>query len=158
MKVSAKDKKTGKENNITIKANSGLSESEIENMIRDAEANADADKKQRELVESRNTAEHQLWGVEKTLKEHGDKLTEEQKSAVEEGLQTVREAIAGDDSEKIQSTLQETFPKFMPLMELSQQAGAAAEAEFNSGSDSPGAPNNSDQVVDAEFTEVKENK
>ena len=158
LKVSAKDKKTGKENNITIKANSGLSESEIENMIRDAEANADADKKQRELVESRNTAEHQLWGVEKTLKEHGDKLTEEQKSAVEEGLQTVREAIAGDDSEKIQSTLQETFPKFMPLMELSQQAGAAAEAEFNSGSDSPGAPNNSDQVVDAEFTEVKENK
>ena len=158
LKVSAKDKKTGKENNITIKANSGLSESEIENMIRDAEANADADKKQRELVESRNTAEHQIWGVEKTLKEHGDKLTEEQKSAVEEGLRTVREAIAGDDSEKIQSSLQETFPKFMPLMELSQQAGAAAEAEFNSGSESPGAPNNSDQVVEAEFTEVKENK
>ena len=109
LKVSAKDKATGKENNITIKANSGLTESEIEQMVKDAELNADADKKQRELIESRNTAEHQVWGVEKNLKEHGDGLTEEQKEAVESHLKLIKEAINGDDVDAIQKAIEESI-------------------------------------------------
>jgi molecular chaperone DnaK len=158
LKVSAKDKKTGKSNNITIKANSGLSEAEIQQMIHDAEANADADKKMRELVETRNTAEHQIWGVEKNLKEHGDKLTEEQKTSIEEALVTVREALKGDDSDRIQEVLQETMPKFMPLMEVSHSAAAEKEAEFNTGDTQPPPQSKDDNVVDAEFTEVKDSK
>ena len=129
LKVSAKDKQTGKENNITIKANSGLSEAEIDKMVREAEENAESDKKQRTLIESRNTAEHQIWGVEKTLKEHGDKLTDEQKEAVEEQLKKVRDAMAGDDVDAIQTALEESIPKFMPLMEYAQKAEAEKQAQ-----------------------------
>jgi molecular chaperone DnaK len=152
LKVSAKDKKTGKENNITIKANSGLSEDEIEQMIRDAEANADADKKARVLVETRNAAEHQVWGVEKNLKDHGDRLTDEQKTAITEAIAAVREVLTADDADKINEVLQETMPKFMPLMEAAQKA----EAEKSSASTEE--PPKSDNVVDAEFTEVKDSK
>ena len=153
LKVSAKDKQTGKENNITIKANSGLTDAEIEAMVRDAEANAEADKKTRELVESRNTAEHQLWGVEKNLKEHGDKLTDEQKEAIDAELVKVREAIKGDDVDAIQKALEESFPKFMPLMEASQKA---AEPQPQPAATPEG--DKPDNVVDAQFTEVKEDK
>jgi molecular chaperone DnaK len=152
LKVSAKDKKTGKENNITIKANSGLSEDEIEQMIRDAEANAEADKKARVLVETRNAAEHQVWGVEKNLKEHGDRLTDEQKTAITEAIATVKEVLTADDADKINEVLQETMPKFMPLMEAAQKA----EAEKSSASSEE--PPKNDNVVDAEFTEVKDSK
>jgi molecular chaperone DnaK len=152
LKVSAKDKKTGKENNITIKANSGLSEDEIEQMIRDAEANAEADKKARVLVETRNAAEHQVWGVEKNLKDHGDRLTDEQKTAITEAIATVKEVLTADDADKINEVLQETMPKFMPLMEAAQKA----EAEKSSASSEE--PPKNDNVVDAEFTEVKDNK
>jgi molecular chaperone DnaK len=152
LKVSAKDKKTGKENNITIKANSGLSEDEIEQMIRDAEANADADKKARVLVETRNAAEHQVWGVEKNLKDHGDRLTDEQKTAITEAIAAVKEVLTADDADKINEVLQETMPKFMPLMEAAQKA----EAEKSSASTEE--PPKSDNVVDAEFTEVKDSK
>jgi molecular chaperone DnaK len=158
LKVSARDKNTGKENNITIKANSGLNDDEIQQMIRDAEINAEADKKQRELVEARNAAEHQIWGVEKNLKEHGSELTEEQREAIDEGLKNVREAIAGDDVDNINNVLQETFPKFMPLMELSQKAAAAKDAEFNAGESQQAPPTKDDNVVDADFTEVKDSK
>ena len=158
LKVSAKDKNTGKENNITIKANSGLSESEIEKMIAEAEANADADKKQKELIEARNAAEHQLWGVEKNLKEHGDKLTDEQKADAEEALKSVRDTLATEqDPEKIQKVLMDTMPKFLPVLEVAQKAGADAAAEFKADNTaSPGS--GTETAVDAEFTEVKENK
>ena len=155
--VSAKDKVTGKSNNITIKANSGLSEAEIEKMVREAEENAEADKKQRELVESRNTAEHQIWGVEKNLKEHGDKLTDEQREAVNEQLTKVREAMAGDDVEAIQKSIEEAFPKFMPLMELSQKAEAEKQATVEPAAEqSKSSDTKDDNVVDAEFTEKKD--
>ena len=158
LKVSAKDKNTGKENNITIKANSGLSESEIEKMIAEAEANAETDKKQKELIEARNAAEHQLWGVEKNLKEHGDKLTDEQKTDVEEALKSVRDTLATEeDPEKIQKVLMDTMPKFLPVLEVAQKAGADAAAEFKADNTaSPGS--GAETAVDAEFTEVKENK
>jgi molecular chaperone DnaK len=157
LKVSAKDKKTGKENNITIKANSGLSEDEIQKMVADAEANAEADKKQRELVESRNTAEHQLWGVEKNLKDHGDKLVEEQKEAINEELKKIREAIAGDSVEAIQEALQAAVPKFMPLMEASQKAEAEKQAQTTAAPPPEGDATSKDEnVVDADFTEKKD--
>jgi molecular chaperone DnaK len=155
--VALKDKKTGKENNITIKANSGLSEDEIQKMVADAEANAEADKKQRELVESRNTAEHQLWGVEKNLKDHGDKLVEEQKEAINEELKKIREAIAGDSVEAIQEALQAAVPKFMPLMEASQKAEAEKQAQTTAAPPPEGDATSKDEnVVDADFTEKKD--
>jgi molecular chaperone DnaK len=156
LKVSARDKNTGKENNITIKANSGLSEAEIEKMVREAEENADADKKQRELVESRNTAEHQIWGVEKNLKEHGDKLTDEQKESVDEHLKKVREAMAGDDVDAIQKSIEEAFPKFLPLMELAQKAEADKQTQTTAAPPEGGAGTKDENVVDAEFTEKKD--
>jgi molecular chaperone DnaK len=158
LKVSAKDKATGKENNITIKANSGLTESEIEQMVKDAELNADADKKQRELIESRNTAEHQVWGVEKNLKEHGDKLTEEQKEAIESHLKLIKEAINGDDVEAIQKSIEESIPKFLPLMDIAQKAESekqAAQPEVTPGTTEK-TESKDDNIVDAEFTEKKD--
>jgi molecular chaperone DnaK len=155
LKVSAKDKSTGKENNITIKANSGLTDAEIEQMVKDAELNAEADKKQRALVEARNAAEHQIWGVEKNLKEHGDKLTEEQKTAIEEGLVEVKNLITGADVDAIHEALQKFIPKAMPLFEL---AGATEEAKQRADAEEVKAKKDSkdDNVVDAQFTEVKD--
>ena len=157
LKVSAKDKKTGKENNITIKANSGLTEAEIEQMVKDAELNADSDKKQRELVEARNAAEHQIWGAEKTLKEHGDKLTDEQKEAAEKVIADLKIVLAGDDLEAITKAMEESMPKLMPLMEAAQKAEAMkqAEAEIKAG-EQKGEEVKDENVVDAEFTEKKE--
>jgi len=154
--VNAKDKKTGKANNITIKANSGLTEEEIAKMVREAEENAEADKKQRELVESRNTAEHQIWGVEKKLKEHGDQLTEEQREAVNDHLKKIREAMAGEDVDAIQKSIEEAVPKFMPLMELSQKAEAEKQAEVKAAPQAESSDAKDDNVVDAEFTEKKD--
>jgi molecular chaperone DnaK len=157
LKVSAKDKVTGKSNNITIKANSGLTEAEIEQMVKDAELNADADKKQRSLVEARNAAEHQIWGVEKNLKEHGDKLTDEQRTAIEEGLVEVKNLIAGADEEAIQDALQKFVPKAMPLFEM---AGQTEEAKQRADAEEVKAKKEGkdDNVVDAEFTEVNNSK
>ena len=157
LKVSAKDKVTGKSNNITIKANSGLTDAEIEQMVKDAELNAEADKKQREVVEAKNAAEHQIWGVEKALKEHGDKLIEEQRTAIEEGLVEVKNRIAGGTAEEITKALEEFVPKSMPLFELmgkaeedKQRADAEEVKAKKTGKD--------DDVVDAQFTEVKDSK
>jgi molecular chaperone DnaK len=156
LKVSAKDKVTGKSNNITIKANSGLTEAEIAQMVADAEANADADKKQRELVEARNAAEHQLWGVEKNMKEHGDKLSEEQVEEISKAIAEVRGAIAGEDADKIQETLVETAPKFMPLYDVVGQA--TAEQQQKDTDQAKAEKPQDETVVDADFTEVKDSK
>jgi molecular chaperone DnaK len=158
LKVSAKDKVTGKSNNITIKANSGLSETEIEQMIKDAELNADADKKQRELVEAKNAAEHQVWGVEKNLKEHGDKLAEDQRETITVALHDFKKVLeTATDPEAINDALQAFAPKAMPLFDLvgqlegeKQKADAEEVKTKKEGKD--------DNVVDAEFTEVKTDK
>jgi molecular chaperone DnaK len=155
LKVSAKDKSTGKENNITIKANSGLTDAEIEKMVKDAELNAEADKKAKELAEAKNAAEHQIWGVEKNLAEHGDKLTEEQKLAIEEGLIEVKNLIAGATVDEINNALEKFVPKCLPLFEL---AGATEEAKQRADAEEVKTKKDSksDNVVDAQFTEVKD--
>ena len=158
LKVSAKDKNTGKQNNITIKANSGLSEEEIQKMVADAEANAETDAKAKELAETKNAAEHQIWGVEKNLKEHGDKLQDEQREAIKTGLHDLKELMKTETvSDKINEALQAFVPKCMPLFDLVGQAEAekqTADAEEVKAKKT----GNDETVVDAQFTEVKDNK
>jgi molecular chaperone DnaK len=154
LKVSAKDKKTNKENKITIKANSGLTEEEIEKMVQDAEANADADKKQRALIDTRNNADSQLYQVNKTLKDLSDKITEDEKTAIETAIKAVEEAVKGEDIPAISDCVDALTKSAEPLFKAYQAAEAAKQAEVQ-----PGAETNSDDqadnVVDAEFTEVK---
>jgi molecular chaperone DnaK len=149
MHIAAKDKTTGKENKITIKSNSGLSEAEIEAMIKDAELNADADKKARTLIETRNSAEAQLHEVEKDLEEFKDQLTEAEVEEIQAAITAVEIANQGDDPEKIKAELEKVFPAMKSLLEKKQaaeQAKAQAEA--------PQQPAQ-DDVVDATFTEKK---
>jgi molecular chaperone DnaK len=151
LKVSAKDKTTGKENKITIKANSGLTDEEIEKMVQDAEANAEVDKKAREVVEAKNAAEAQLHDVRKDLKEYGDKITDEQKSKIEQAIIEVEEAIKTEDAEKIKDSVTKLFEPLSALLQAKQAAETPPTVE-------PGAEQNSEKpsdVVDAEFTEVK---
>jgi molecular chaperone DnaK len=158
LKVSAKDKVTGKSNNITIKANSGLSEAEIEKMIREAEENADADKKQRELVEAKNAAEHQVWGVEKNLKEYGDKLDEDQRETITVALHDFKKVLeTATDPDAINEALQAFAPKAMPLFDLvGQIEGEKQKADAEEVTAKKESKD--DNVVDAEFTEVKSDK
>jgi molecular chaperone DnaK len=156
LKVTAQDKKTGKENNITIKANSGLSEDEIEAMVQDAEANADADKKARELVETKNQAEAMLHSVDKDLEEYGDKITADERKAVEESIAKLREELKdGDnlDAEQVKELITKLAEPLGALMKAKQAAETPPEVN-------PGAKTDSgktaDDVVDAEYTEVKE--
>jgi len=148
MHVSAKDKKTGKENKITIKSNSGLSEAEIEQMIKDAEANAEADKKARELIETRNQAEGQVHAVRKDFEEFKDQLTEEQKTEIETALTEVEEAAKGNDVDLIKSAIEKVYPAMKSLLDKKAEAEAAKTA-------AEAAPQD-DNVVDATFTETKE--
>ena len=150
MNISAKDKTTGKENKITIKSDSGLSKEEIEKMIREAEQNAEADKKARTLIDTRNSAEAQLHEVRKDLSEHGDKITEEQKAEIESVVKAVEEAAKGEDAEKITEELNRVYPAMKALLDAKQAAEQAnAQAEVQ-----PDAKQ--DDVVDATFTEKKD--
>jgi molecular chaperone DnaK len=158
LKVSAKDKNTGKSNNITIKANSGLTEAEIAQMVADAEANADADKKARELAEVKNSAEHQVWGVEKNLKDHGDKLDDDSRETIRTALHDFKKVIETEtDPEKITEALQSFIPKAMPLFDI---AGKVEEDRQRADAEEVKAKKEGkeDNVVDAEFTEVKDSK
>ncbi|WP_420563226.1 molecular chaperone DnaK [Thalassobaculum sp.] len=156
--VSAKDKATGKEQQIRIQASGGLSDSDIEQMIKDAEANAAGDKKRRELIEARNQADNAIHATEKTLADYGDKVDPADKSAVESDLAALKTAMDGDDVEDIQAKLQALQQSSMKLGEAmykaQQEAGAAeggAEAGSGGQSDSSGG---ADDVVDADFEEV----
>jgi molecular chaperone DnaK len=149
MHVSAKDKTTGKENKITIKSNSGLSDEEIQKMIREAEENAEADKKARTLIETRNSAEAQVHEVRKDLADHGDKITEEQKKEIEDVIAAVEEAAKGDDAAKITEELNKVYPAMKALLDAklaAEQATAGAETVQQE-----------NDVVDATFTEKKAN-
>ena len=156
--VSAKDKATGKEQQIRIQASGGLSDSDIEQMIKDAETNAAGDKKRRELIEARNQADNAIHATEKTLADFGDKVDPADKSAVESDLAALKTAMDGDDVEDIQAKLQALQQSSMKLGEAmykaQQEAGAAeggAEAGSGAQSDSAGG---ADDVVDADFEEV----
>lgn len=150
--VSAKDKGTGKENKITIKANSGLSDEEIEQMVKDAEINAADDKKKVELVQARNQAEAMLNSVKKSLGEHGDSLEAGEKEAVEAAITSLEEELKGEDNK---DALEE---KTNALMTASQKLGEKMYADMQGG-DQAAADNSSkpvdDDVVDAEVKEVK---
>ncbi len=157
--VSAKDKGTGKENKITIKANSGLSEDEVQRMVRDAEVNAAEDHKKRELVDARNQAEAAAHTVRKSLTEHGDKLDAGEKSAIEAALKEVDDAIKGDDKTAIESkteALMSASQKLGEKMYAQDPAAAAAAGAATAGGASGRADD--ETVVDAEFKEVKDGK
>ena len=152
--VSAKDKATGKEQSIRITASSGLNEDEIEQMVRDAEANAEADKKFEALVTARNNAEGLANATRKTLEEAGDKASDEEKSAIEAALVKVDEALKGDDAEAIEAAAKELGEASAGLAQK-MYAEQAAEAEA-AGGEQAEASAAGDDVVDAEFEEVKD--
>jgi len=146
MHISAKDKSTGKENKITIKSNSGLSDAEIQAMIKDAELNAEADKKARELIDVKNSAEAQIHEVKKDLEEFRSELSDAEITELETVIKEVEEAVKGDDKEKITEELNKVFPAMKTLLEK-RQAKEQAQAQ-------PTQPAQ-DDVVDATFTEKK---
>ena len=150
MHISAKDKATGKENKITIKSNSGLTEAEIQDMIKDAELNAEADKKARELIDARNSAEAQLHEVKKDLEEFRTELTEVEITEIETVVAAVETAAKGDDAEKIKEELNKVFPAMKTLLDKKQAKEQAAQ----SAQEQPTQPG-PDDVVDASFTEKK---
>ena len=166
--VSAKDKGTGKENKITIKANSGLSEEEIQKMVKDAEINAVEDKKKLEIIQSRNQADSALHSVKKSLGEHGDKIEASEKEAIESAIKALEEALKGDDKEAIDAKTEALMTASQKLgekvyadMQAAQAAqaasagaaGAAGGAHEHAGAHASQA--NDDNVVDAEVKEVK---
>ncbi|GAA0853236.1 molecular chaperone DnaK [Aliiglaciecola litoralis] len=157
--VSAKDKDTGKEQKITIKASSGLSEAEIEKMVADAEANKDADAKFEEMVQARNQADGLIHGTKKQIEEAGDDLPADDKATIEAAIEALETAVKSEDKAEIEAKTQELIQASAKLMEIAQAKaaadGAAAGAEQSSGEQSS-APE--DDVVDAEFEEVKDDK
>ncbi len=147
MHISAKDKSTGKENKITIKSDSGLSKDEIERMIKDAELNAEADKKARELIDVKNSAEAQIHEVKKDLEEFRSELSESEITEIETAIKDVEESIKGDDKEKINESLTKVFPAMKSLLEKKQAKTQAEQQPQQSAQD---------DVVDATFTEKKD--
>jgi molecular chaperone DnaK len=162
LNVSAKDVKTGKEQRIVIKASSGLSEGEIKRMVSDAEAHAEEDKKFRELVGARNKADATVHTVEKALADGGEKVSEQDKKAANDAIAAVKTAMAGDDKDDIEhktQALEQASTALMQRMYEQQQAaagGGAGSAGSTGGSDGGASGGKQDDVLDAEFEEVKE--
>jgi molecular chaperone DnaK len=160
LNVSAKDVKTGKEQRIVIKASSGLSEAEIKRMVSDAETHAEEDKKFRELVAARNKADASVHSVEKALKDVGDKISEDQKKAAADAVAAVKTAMSGDDREDIETKTQALEQASAALLQKMYEQSAASAGGGGAGSD--GNPSGGhteapkDDVLDAEFEEVKE--
>ncbi|MBQ4835047.1 molecular chaperone DnaK [Pseudoalteromonas luteoviolacea] len=155
--VSAKDKDTGKEQKITIQASSGLSDDEVEKMVRDAEANAEEDKKFEELVGARNQADALVHATRKQVEEAGDALPAEDKTAIEGALTELEAAIKGDSKEDIDAKTQALAEKSQKLMEIAQANAQAQQPGPDAGAQQSSAKAD-DDVVDAEFEEVKDNK
>ena len=161
--VSAKDKATGKEQTIRIQASGGLAEDDIKRMVSEAESHAADDKKRRELVEARNQADTLVYTTEKTLKEHGDKVGAEEKSAIEAGIAALKEAMGKDDAADIPAKSQALAQASMKLGEAMYKAqqDAAAQAGAAPGGDAGAQPKEGEpeaKVVDAEFEEVDDDK
>ena len=156
--VSAKDKGTGKEQQIKIQASGGLSEEEIDKMVKEAEANAEADKKKREGVDVKNQADTMIHSAEKNLKEFGDKVSEQEKNTIENDIKALKEAVASDDTDKIKSGLEALTQSSMKLGEAMYKAQQQDAPNPNEPSDNTasGSEQSNEKVVDAEFEEVKE--
>jgi molecular chaperone DnaK len=155
--VSAKDKETNKEQKITIQASSGLSDDEIERMVREAEANAAEDKKFEELVQARNQADGLVHSVRKQVTEAGEALPADEKTKIETALSELESAIKGDDKAAIEAKQQALLEASQKLMEIAQQQAQAQGAGADAGQSSSSAKAD-DDVVDAEFEEVKDDK
>jgi molecular chaperone DnaK len=160
--VHAKDKGTGKEQQIRIQASGGLSEADIDKMVKDAEAHAEEDKQRKAQVEAKNQAEALLHSTEKALSEHGNKVGEGERSAIENAMADLREALKGDDAEAVKTksnTLAQASMKLGEAMYKAQQGGAEGAAPDSDTSESAtGADGKKEDVVDAEFTEVDDDK
>ncbi|MBR1479869.1 MAG: Hsp70 family protein, partial [Alphaproteobacteria bacterium] len=150
--VSAKDKATGKEQQIRIQASGGLSEEEIQQMLKDAEANAAEDKKRKELIEVKNQAETLVNTTEKGLADYGDKVSAEEKTKIEEDLNALKEALKGEDKESIQAKIQALMQSSMKIGEMmykdmqEKQQGDAAQTQEQKPAD--------DGVVDGDFKDL----
>ena len=159
--VSAKDKGTGKEQQIRIQASGGLSDNDIEKMVKDAEAHAEDDKKRKEQVEAKNHAEALIHSTEKSLAEHGDKVGEPERRAIEDAMASLREAVKGDNAEEIKAktnTLAQASMKLGEAMYAQAQKDQAGGPAGGPGGDAGAASAPKDDVVDAEFTEVDDDK
>jgi molecular chaperone DnaK len=152
--VGAKDKATGKESKITIKANSGLSEAEIQKMVQDAEAYADEDRKAIELVTSRNQLDGLIHSTQKSMKEYGEQLSADEKAAIESALKEAQDVVKGDDKEIIDAKAEALSTAAHKLSEKMH----AAEAGQSGESGASDSKKDDSDVVDAEFTEVKDEK
>ena len=155
LNVSAKDKATGKEQSIVIKASSGLSDDEIEKMVKDAEANADADKKFEELISARNTADGMIHATQKSMAEAGDKLTDDEKAPVEAAIAELEEALKSDDKDVITA---KTTVLTEASAKIAEKLYAAADAGATDSNADEGTSQSDDDVVDAEFEEVKDDE
>ena len=149
--VSAKDKATNKEQQIRIQASGGLSEGDIDKMVKDAEANAAEDKKRREAVDAKNHADALVHSTERALSEHGSKIGETDRRAIEDAIGDLKEALKGDDSEAIKA-------KTNTLAQVSMKLGEAMYKDQQAGGGAAGTSEKKDDVVDAEFTEVDDDK
>ncbi|MDB5987352.1 MAG: dnaK [Nevskia sp.] len=157
LNVSAKDKATGKSQSIVVKANSGLSEDEIKKMIKDAEAHAEEDKKFNELITARNQGDQMVHGVEKSLKDLAADVQDDEKKTIEEAIASLREALKGDDKDSITSKTEALASASAKLAERAYaKAGAAAGGAPGGEAPQGGAAGTAEDVVDAEFTEVKD--
>jgi len=155
--VAAKDKATGKEQSIQITAASGLSEEEINNMVKDAEMHADEDKKKKELVDTKNSAEALVDQTEKTLKEHGDKVDEETRKNIETAVEALKQAKDSTNVDEIKQKIETLSQASHKLAEVMYQQ-AAQEGQSGQGADAGAAAQDDDDVVDADFEEVKKDK
>ena len=158
--VSAKDKGTGKEQKIQIQASGGLSDDEIQSMVKDAEANKEADKKKRDAVDARNQADSIVFSTEKSLKEHGDKISEQEKKAIENAISDLKTSLKGTDVEDIKKKTQNLIQTSMKLGEAvykSQQAKTETKKKDKEKNEDIKKEDN-DNVVDADFEDVKEDK
>jgi len=160
LNVSAKDKATGKEQSIVIKASSGLSDEEVENMVKDAEAHAEEDKKFAELVSTRNTADQMIHATEKSLEEMGEKVEQEERMQIENAIKDLKEVLDKDDKEIIETKTQALAEASSKLAErmYAQNDAAGAAADAGAGAQASDAGSADDDVVDAEFEEVDDNK
>jgi molecular chaperone DnaK len=163
LNVSAKDKATGKEQSIVIKASSGLSDDEVEKMVKDAEAHAGEDKKLRELVDARNAADGMIHATEKSMKDLGDKIEADEKAKVEAAISELKEAIKGDDKDQIEArttALTEAAGKIAEKAYAQQAEAAGTAGAGGAGDEAEGSARTEggEEVVDAEFEEVKDNE
>jgi len=157
--VSAKDKATGKENKIKIQASSGLSEAEIQKMVQDAEMYAEDDRKAIELVTARNQLDALIHGTQKSMKEYGEQLSADEKTNIEKALKDAEEIVKGDDKDAIIAKTEALSTAAHKLAEKLQAAEAAkAQAGGDAGAAHAETKKDEGDVVDAEFTEVKNDK